>query len=1375
MAPGAVPSQLLIWNAQGTLGTSTGINHLHTLIHDTAPSIVLLQETGRYDNNKNKNRLKIKNFIEYSVLPASHEHKYKNSLSTYIREDINHLLVTQTHTPWGALQTIKIMPPSNNSKGKKLSFHITNIYIRPQRDFDNAARKDLDQLFKKYTNHIICGDFNAKCNTWGKINERENQGQIREGNIQGDRRGMIVNGLIEKHLGQIANTGEATRLGNINSKDSAIDLTLIFGHNLGKYNWAVGNDPYGSDHLPTTLTLEYEIRNNYKHPPFIKFNLDDNPNFELFKKQFDTEETIPNGQGYNDLKDTDVDKWLDNIENKIKNAAIKSFKNNADKIGKIDKKPKQFRKTNYWFNDQLKAEKKSVNKKLKKFRASENEADRNIYRCAKKTYETNIKITKHAAFIDWINADKANAKVKDAFNKFQLLQNGTVNSSIGTIIDNDGVVLTNDKDKADALAKHYQHISSDNFLQADFIHHRNTAIVTPDLLDMNKTEQVFNRSIKLSEFNTQLRKRKKRSATGSDGIEYRLLYNLPVNFKIHIIEFFNYIFDNCHDVKNMPTRFRTANIITLLKPDKDPKKCASYRPISLTNHLGKILEAIMNKRLKLDLESRHIINPNQAGFRNKRECLEQVARIEAEVRNLKGDNYGVLAAFLDIEKAFDTACRPLILKLLKQHQILGQLYNYIRAFLSGRSFQVKVGSDLSESKTISNGVPQGAVLSPTLFLLTLNFLDDSFFPQAMKIKTAQFADDTCLYKVINISDLAHYKNNGQGHETNQHVIDMNRGLELAVLGIKGSGYKVNEAKTEAVLFVNSKCNTNVETYLTINNTRIDTSKSARYLGVIMDKHLTFNEHLTTRKQKSTKACNLVTILKGAGYFENNGNGAKTVIASLVESKLLYGREILPNNKEVTKSYKHLASIYKKALGLPKFTEYKTTFAFAGILPPEHRTKLLRQAFYARKCSMPESKIKDLFVQYQAFGHIPIGFNHKNKVAKFSSIKNTHIEFNKLNFDYNTIKAQNRFDIINEDHAPTINLNLSTLIKKGKTCNDTCLELFSQLRDNIDKKHDHPPLMIYTDASRKDNLETGSAEVGVGIAGFHKYIEIGCYKNKIKLNDNLSIASAEAFAIKYTLEQLIQIISGTDDPNLNKLRQNLKARKVLKGGDTIYIFSDSLSALLMINNPDFLSSRYDIILDIHNATSTLKVNHDIKIEITWIPSHVGIVGNEEADRLANEAILEADDNADIGLGYTEAKALFRKNIKKDWTAEWNAYTANNPHRQKALITNPLRKSTIAVSKKARKRNILLTNTPYFLLKDKFCNNCKCQLTVPHVLLECTLLKEKREKFIRDTCNLLPPFHRPNFKLELSHFLDPDLPEPQLKLALNFINDIKSFNI
>jgi len=75
------------------------------------------------------------------------------------------------------------------------------------------------------------------------------------------------------------------------------------------------------------------------------------------------------------------------------------------------------------------------------------------------------------------------------------------------------------------------------------------------------------------------------------------------------------LMNKCWRGDQLPRQWRTATIRTLLKDGKDPKNTTSYRPISLTSCLGKILEKIVADRLMFILESKGLINDNQAGFR----------------------------------------------------------------------------------------------------------------------------------------------------------------------------------------------------------------------------------------------------------------------------------------------------------------------------------------------------------------------------------------------------------------------------------------------------------------------------------------------------------------------------------------------------------------------------------------------------------------------------------------------------------------------------------------------------------------------------------------------------------------------------------------
>ena len=108
-----------------------------------------------------------------------------------------------------------------------------------------------------------------------------------------------------------------------------------------------------------------------------------------------------------------------------------------------------------------------------------------------------------------------------------------------------------------------------------------------------------------------IREASNNKAAGSDDIPYEFIKNLGPRAQDMLLE----IYKRCWIGEGIPTKWRTEVIKTMLKEGKDPKDPTSYRPISLTSCLGKILEKIIANRLIHLLEERETITDNQAGFR----------------------------------------------------------------------------------------------------------------------------------------------------------------------------------------------------------------------------------------------------------------------------------------------------------------------------------------------------------------------------------------------------------------------------------------------------------------------------------------------------------------------------------------------------------------------------------------------------------------------------------------------------------------------------------------------------------------------------------------------------------------------------------------
>jgi hypothetical protein len=129
-----------------------------------------------------------------------------------------------------------------------------------------------------------------------------------------------------------------------------------------------------------------------------------------------------------------------------------------------------------------------------------------------------------------------------------------------------------------------------------------------------------------------------------------------------------------------------------------------------------------------------LLNASQIGFRAHHSTTLHCMRLADHVTLNVYSNISTAAVFLDVEKSFDTTWQPGLLYKFSKLQFSTSLIKLIGSFLSQRKFRVTVEGEMSTPRYMQAGVPQGSVLSPTLYNLYTN-----------DTHLALFADDICLY------------------------------------------------------------------------------------------------------------------------------------------------------------------------------------------------------------------------------------------------------------------------------------------------------------------------------------------------------------------------------------------------------------------------------------------------------------------------------------------------------------------------------------------------------------------------------------------------------------------------------------------------------
>ncbi|GFW22014.1 RNA-directed DNA polymerase from mobile element jockey [Trichonephila clavipes] len=227
----------------------------------------------------------------------------------------------------------------------------------------------------------------------------------------------------------------------------------------------------------------------------------------------------------------------------------------------------------------------------------------------------------------------------------------------------------------------------------------------------------------------------------------------------------------------------------------------------------------------------NILIPEQHGFRPDLSTTHQLLRVVETIKSGFKNKKSTGAVFLDIQKAFDRVWREgLIFKLIK-YDFPPPLIKLISSYLTDRNFSVKINDTYSSHRPTEAGVAQGTLISPLLFNIYVNDI-----PIHHNTTLCMFADDTAILA-------SHTEPKLVARAINRHLL---------VLEDWFSKWKIalNVAKTEAVFFTRKTRLNYPDIYL--HNERIPWSQSTKYLGVTLDKKLTFKQHITRIRENFIK-------------------------------------------------------------------------------------------------------------------------------------------------------------------------------------------------------------------------------------------------------------------------------------------------------------------------------------------------------------------------------------------------------------------------------------------------------------------------------------------------------------------------------------------
>ena len=326
---------------------------------------------------------------------------------------------------------------------------------------------------------------------------------------------------------------------------------------------------------------------------------------------------------------------------------------------------------------------------------------------------------------------------------------------------------------------------------------------------------------------------KENKATGPDGIPGRILKLCAPE----IVDAYVLLFQTSLDQGKVPNDWKDANIIPIFKKG-NKTKAENYRPVSLTSITCKLLEHIIHSNIMDHLDKNNILNKIQHGFRQKRSCETQLITTINDLSNCLNERGQTDAILLDFSKAFDKVDHLGLINKMKNYGISDNLIHWTKSFLIGRNQKVTVEGVESNTLRVKSGVPQGTVLGPLFFLLYINDINLNLTPGT---KMRLFADDSLLYRQIRSTEDCEILQN-----------------DLNILQNWEKKWKMEFHPQKCQLLTITKKQNPIKAKYYVHGEALSQTKSAKYLGVIIDSELNWKDQ---NKAVCKKANSILAFLK----------------------------------------------------------------------------------------------------------------------------------------------------------------------------------------------------------------------------------------------------------------------------------------------------------------------------------------------------------------------------------------------------------------------------------------------------------------------------------------------------------------------------------
>ena len=290
-----------------------------------------------------------------------------------------------------------------------------------------------------------------------------------------------------------------------------------------------------------------------------------------------------------------------------------------------------------------------------------------------------------------------------------------------------------------------------------------------------------------------------------------------------------------------PTKWKMARVTPLFKDGAQDCR-DNFRPISVLSILSKVCEKHVAASFTDYLVKTGLLYELQSAFRARHSTESALISLTDQILfKLSG------IVFEDFRKAFDVVDHQLLLTKLRLYRVSDPSLSWFESYLSGRQQFVSIDGQRSDSLLIKQGVPQGSVLGPALFLLFVNDIPLHLTNSTVDI----YADDTTITASAHFSDLCSMTQR------------LNSDLDAVQRWASCNKMFINKKKTKSLLVHGKRIpakldeDTPLRLDVKIDDSVIEQVSSHKILGVVIDSQMNYESHIDELCKKLSKRIGLL--------------------------------------------------------------------------------------------------------------------------------------------------------------------------------------------------------------------------------------------------------------------------------------------------------------------------------------------------------------------------------------------------------------------------------------------------------------------------------------------------------------------------------------